>query len=395
MTRFHRLALIGAVAALALSSAVQSATPLVLGHRGAPAYVPEHTLASYLKAIELGADYIEPDLVSTKDGVLIARHEPYLGGDNAAFAGADSTNVASHPEFASRKKTIILDGVSLTGWFAEDFTLAEIKTLRANERLPTQRLASAAQNGLYEIPTLQEVINLAKAQSIATGRTIGIYPETKHPTYHDAIGLSLEEPLVATLLANGYDASDDAIFVQSFEVANLIQLNAMIDVPLIQLLSGSGKPYDFTVAGDVRTYADLATAAGLATIATYADGIGPTKGMVIPVVAGALGAPTSLVADAHAVGLDVHPYTFRPENPYLPSTLRNGSDITVYGNDQAEYLAFFNAGVDGVFSDAADRARSAVTLFSAVPEPATWGLMLTGFGLIGGLMRRRSAIATA
>jgi glycerophosphoryl diester phosphodiesterase len=358
---FRHLALLALAPLMTVPAA---ARPIIIGHRGAPAYVPEHTLESYRQAIARGADYIEPDLVSTKDGALIARHEPYLGGDNADFAGADSTDVASHPEYASRKKTVMLDGYKLTGWFAEDFTLAEIKTLRARERLPALRPASAAQNGQYEIPTLQEVIDLARRESTAAGRTIGIYPETKHPSYHASIGLPLEERLAAVLKANGYDSADAPVYIQSFEVGNLQQLHGLTKARLVQLFEASGKPYDFMLSGDSRTYDDLATPEGLKFVAGYANGIGPDKGRVIPVVEGRLGAPSALVKDAHAARLAVHPYTFRPENNFLPAALRGAADIAAYGDDQAEYIAFLKAGVDGLFSDAADRASAAASAFS-------------------------------
>ena len=219
--------------------------PLVIGHRGASAYRPEHTLASYQLAIDMGADYIEPDLVSTKDGVLVARHENEING---------TTDVAAHPEFASRRTTKTIDGASITGWFTEDFTLAELKTLRAKERIPEFRPFNAVFDGLYQVPTLQEVIDLAKREKV------GIYPETKHPTYFDSIKLSLEEPLVRTLRQNGLDRRDADVFVQSFEVSNLQELSRQLRVPLVQLTSATGRPYDFTAKGDPRTYADLTTA---------------------------------------------------------------------------------------------------------------------------------------
>jgi glycerophosphoryl diester phosphodiesterase len=344
--------------------------PLVVAHRGSPGSLPEHTLEGYALAIEHGADFIEPDLVATRDGVLIARHEPYLGGDNADFAGADSTDVASRPEFASRKKSVVLDGVALTGWFAEDFTLAEIKILRAQERLPTLRPKSASRNGEFGIPTLQEIIDLVRQKEVETGRKIGIYPETKHPSYHEAIGLPLEKRLVALLKANAF--TDPArVFIQSFEVANLELLNTLIDVPLVQLLAESGQPYDFVLSGDTRTYDDLASPAGLAFVATYADAVGPNKARVIPMSGDTRGAPTRFVRDAHACKLRVHPYTFRSENLFLPKDLRSGEDAAAYGHYAAEYAAFFAAGVNAVFSDHAEHARRAsdrVTQ-SVVPSP--------------------------
>lgn len=331
--------------------------PLIIGHRGASGLRPEHTLASYELAIELGADYIEPDLVSTKDGILIARHENDITG---------TTDVADHPEFADRETTKTIDGVEITGWFSEDFTLAEIKTLRANERIPDIRPGSAEFDGQFEIPTFEEVIELAQQKSAETGRTIGIYPETKHPTYFDSIDLSLEEPLVATLEDYGYADAEDPVFIQSFEVANLKDLNERTDVPLIQLFNASEvQPYDFVVSGDSRTYGDLSTPTELAEIATYADGIGPWKRLIIPAEPvdsngdgvfddlngdgdisdgdNILQAPTSLIDDAHAAGLLVHAYTFRNEDYYLSPDYN--------GNPELEYEQFFSLGLDGLFTD--------------------------------------------
>jgi glycerophosphoryl diester phosphodiesterase len=321
--------------------------PLVIGHRGASGYRPEHTLASYRLAIEMGADYIEPDLVSTKDHVLVARHENDI---------TQTTDVADHPEFAARETTKTIDGVEHTGWFTEDFTLAELRTLRAKERLPDLRPANTAFDGLYRVPTFQEVIDLARRAGV------GIYPETKHPTYFDSIGLSLEEPLLATLRANGLDGPRDKVFVQSFETANLKELNGKTRLPLVQLIDATGAPYDFVVAGDPRTYADLVTPAGLAEIATYADGIGPSKDLIVPRdSAGNLLDPTSLVRDAHRAGLIVHPWTFRRENNFLPLDFRQGNPaspefLRATGDLPAELRLFFRLGVDGVFSDNPDTA---------------------------------------
>ena len=318
---------------------------LVIGHRGASAYRPEHTLAAYALAIEQGADVIEPDLVATKDGVLVARHENEISG---------TTDVADHPEFATRRKTVSIDGVNTTGWFTEDFTLAELKTLRAKERIPANRPANTAFDGRFEIPTLDEIIALAQAQTILTGRTIAIYPETKHPSHFQAIGLPLEKRMVDALHAAGYRGKKAPVFIQSFEVANLKAMRAMTDLPIVQLISGGGRPDDFRRAGDARTYADLRTPAGLKEIATYANGIGPSKELIIPRdAAGRLGTPTALVGDAHAVGLVLHPYTFRPENPFLPTDLRRGNvaSPSERGDLDAEITAFLKAGVDGVFTD--------------------------------------------
>ncbi|HEY1011133.1 MAG TPA: glycerophosphodiester phosphodiesterase [Herpetosiphonaceae bacterium] len=332
----------------ATTPATSAARPIVIGHRGASGSRPEHTLAAYKRAIEAGADFIEPDLVSTKDGALVARHENEISG---------TTDVASRPEFASRRATKTIDGARLTGWFTEDFTLAELKTLRAIERIPDIRPRNTLFNGMYAVPTLQEVIDLAKAQSAATGRTIGIYPETKHPSYFAAIGLPLEEPLVAILNANGYRDAAAPVFIQSFETANLKRLRGLTGVRLVQLIDAAGQPYDFALAGDPRGYADLITPAGLKEIATYAQGVGANKGLIIPRdSAGRLTRPTALVADAHAAGLLVHAWTFRSENQFLPAELRlpdAGGKIRPQqrGDAAAEYRRFFDAGLDGVFSD--------------------------------------------
>jgi glycerophosphoryl diester phosphodiesterase len=321
--------------------------PIVIGHRGASGYRPEHTLASYRLAIEMGADFIEPDLVSTKDHKLVARHE----NDITA-----TTDVADHPEFADRKTTKVVDGISITGWFTEDFTLAELRTLRAKERLPDVRPQNTAFDGLERVPTFQEVIDLAKQAHV------GIYPETKHPTYFRGIGLPLEEPLLATLRANGLDRPNAKVFIQSFEVGNLQRLHRVTRVPLIQLLDATGKPFDFVVSGDPRTYADLAKPAGLAEIARYARGIGPNKNMIVPRSStNHLEAPTSLIRDAHRVGLLVHPFTFRNENTFLPEDFRQGNPaspeyLRARGDSPAEFRLFFSLGVDGLFTDDSDTA---------------------------------------
>jgi len=314
----------------------RTGAPLVIGHRGAPGYRPEHTLASYALAIDLGVDFIEPDLVSTKDGVLIARHENEISG---------TTDVAL--KFPGRKTTKTIDGRSFEGFFAEDFTLPEIRTLKARERLPFR---NQGWNGYYDIPTFDEIIDLAKRRSLETGRTIGVYPETKHPSYFRSIGLALEPPLVRTLAAHGYVDASAPVFIQSFEVQNLKDLRKLTQVRLVQLTAGEQqRPYDFVAAGNRRTYGDLLKPEGLAAIAAYAQGIGPYKRSIVPQASGGrLGKPTSLVADARRAGLVVHPYTFRDEPEFLAADYRL--------DPVREYLQFYELGVDGVFSDSGDTA---------------------------------------
>ena len=350
-------------------------TPLVIGHRGASGYRPDHTLESYKLAIDMGADFIEPDLVATKDGVLVARHEPNITG---------TTDVATRPEFASRKTTKNVDGVNEEGWFVSDFTLAELKTLRAVQPLSDR---DQSYNGKFQIPTFEEVLDLAKAEGTKAGRTVGVYPETKHPTYHAKLGLPLEDRLLAVLAKYGYTTKASPVIVQSFEVSNLKYLRTKTQVRLVQLVDANDvnadgsmdltapydKPYDFAVAGDSRTFASLLTPAGLKEIKTYADGIGPWKPYLIPskqVDANKDGKPddlngdgkiderdrvmmpaTSVVKDAHAAGLFVHAYTFRNEAKRLSSDFK--------GDPKAEYKLFFNLGVDGVFSDFTDTAKAA------------------------------------
>jgi glycerophosphoryl diester phosphodiesterase len=329
-------------------------TTIVIGHRGASGYRPEHTLAAYELAIDLGADYIEPDLVSTKDGVLVARHENEISG---------TTDVADHPEFADLHTTKMIDGIAVSGWFTEDFTLAELKTLLARERLPDLRQRNTLYNDRYEIPTLQEIIDVVKRKERSWPyRRIGIYPETKHPTYFDSIGLSMEERLVEILHASHYRGTGAPVFIQSFEVSNLKDLHTMTQLPLVQLINDGGKPYDFVVKNDPRTYADLVTPAGLADIATYAQGIGANKNLIVPRDAtGALQDPTGLIEDAHAAGLLVHAWTFRNENTFLPTDFRVGDpddpmSQALYGNAIAEYELFYGLGLDGLFSDNPDTA---------------------------------------
>ena len=329
---------------------------LVIGHRGAAGYRPEHTLASYELGARMGADYIEPDVVSTRDGVLVTRHENEISG---------TTDVAEHPEFADRRTTKVIDGVELTGWFTEDFTLAELRSLRAVERLPDVREENTLYDGLYQVPTLDEVLELREELSRELGREVGVYIETKHPTYFDSIGLSLEEPLVEDLDEAGLDHRGAPVFLQSFETTNLRELDGVVDVPLVQLLSATGAPADLVAAGDPRTYADLSTAEGLVGIGEYADGVGPDKAQVIPREAdGTLGEPTSFVADAHAADLLVHPYTFRNENEFLPAELRDpGEEPSDYGRAIDEQLTFWATGIDGIFTDNPDTGVVSRALF--------------------------------
>ncbi|SFD37830.1 glycerophosphodiester phosphodiesterase [Paracidovorax konjaci] len=348
---------------------------LVIGHRGAAGYLPDHTLEGYRRGIELGADFIEPDLVATKDGVLIARHEPNI---------TTTTDVAQRPEFAGRKTRKTVDGVQEEGWFASDFTLAEIKTLRAIQPLPDR---DQSFNGRFQIPTLTEVLDLARTEGTRAGRTVGVYIETKHPTYHANLNLQLEDRLLATLSQYGYTTAASPVMVQSFEVSNLKYLRTRTQVRLVQLVDGNDvkadgsidltapydKPYDFAVAGDRRTFATLLTPEGLREVKTYADGIGPWKPYLIPTRLkddnndgkpddlngdGVIDerdrvtmAPTRVVADAHAAGLFVHPYTFRSEAKRLASDYK--------GDPKAEYRLFYRLGVDGVFSDFPDQAKAA------------------------------------
>ena len=322
--------------------------PLVIAHRGASGYRPEHTLASYRLAIQMGADYIEPDLVSTADGVLVARHENEISA---------TTDVASRPEFADRRTTKVISGKEITGWFTEDFTLEELKTLRAKERLPRFRFGNTIYDGRFSVPTLQEVIDLAQRESERLGRQVGIYPETKHPTYFASIGLPLEPALVEVLNKNKLNHRDAPVFIQSFEPSSLQKLAEMVDVPLVQLLGDKGAPYDLRLAGDERTYASLATQKGLEFIASYAQAIGPHRYLVVPRdAAGSSLAPTTLVADAHAMGLQVHAWTFRNENHFLATELRRGGEPGWHGDVLSEYDMFFNLGVDGVFTDFPDTA---------------------------------------
>ena len=345
---------------------VQPGAPIVIGHRGASGYVPEHTLTSYFIAIQDGADYVEPDLVMTKDAVLVARHENEIGG---------TTNVADHPEFASRRTMKVIDGTPVTGWFTEDFTLAELKTLRARERIPDTRPANTRFDGQFEIPTFEEILSLvhgveeqrdARARQLGgpMPRRIGVYPETKHPTYFAGIGLPMEELLVRTLERYGYRGRHGLAYIQSFEVGNLKALSKMTQLPLVQLIEAQGAPYDLVAKHDPRTYADLITPAGLAEIATYAQAIGPSKLLIIPRGPdGRLGEATALVQNAHAHGLLVHAWTFRADNAFLPPDQRHGTSPGELGDLTGELLPYLRTGMDGFFTDQADRGAQARTAF--------------------------------
>jgi glycerophosphoryl diester phosphodiesterase len=362
----------------------QKARPLVIGHRGASGYLPEHTLESYALAIELGADYIEPDLVATKDGVLIARHEPNM---------INTTNVKDLPQFANRKRKAVVDGVEEEGFFASDFTYAEIEQIRAVQAFGER---DQGFNGQYRIPTFDEVIELAKRKGREESRTIGVYPETKHPTYHQNLGLALEDRVLHALRRQGWNHRGAPVFIQSFEQANLKYLRSKTSVKLVQLVDANDvnadgtldftppfdRPYDWAVAGRAGSYADLLTPAGLAEVRTYADGIGPWKPYLISSACvkvennactdingdgrvndadRKLLPASAVIANAHAQGLLVHPYTFRNEQRRLASDYA--------GNPVNEYLAFYEAGVDGLFSDFADSAVVARSLWVLKNDP--------------------------
>ena len=384
---------------------LDGSAPLIIGHRGASGYRPEHTLASYDLAITLGAHYIEPDLVMTQDGVLVARHEPNFGA---------TTDVSQRPEFASRKTTRTVDGQSVNDWFVQDFSLAELKTLRAIQT----RGRATTYDGQFQVPTLDEVIDLAKTRSSELGRPIGIYPELKHSTYMQGVSLAqgrsasyFEDTLLSTLHAAYGNSAAAPVFIQSFEVANLQYLNARTDIKLVQLVDADDvnadgsmalvapfdKPYDFAVSGDPRSFADLLTASGLAFVKTYADGIGPWKPYLVKTVADGVernGVPglgindrrvdgsTGVIEAAHAAGLLVHTWTFR-------------NDASQYGfaGGQAgaidEMAYYMRLGVDGVFTDFADTGVAALAA-AAVPEPQGWALMLGGVALLAAWRRRRA-----
>lgn len=347
------------------ASLSQKTAPVVIGHRGACGYVPEHTLTSYFIAMQDGVDYVEPDLVMTRDGVLVARHENEIAG---------TTDVARRPEFAGRRTTKTIDGIAHTGWFTEDFTLAELKTLRARERIAAIRPNNTRFDGQFEVPTFEEILALvagvqqqrdmnAQQLGLPPPKRIGVYPETKHPTYFQGLGLAMEELLVDTLHRHGYKGRNGLAIIQCFEVANLKAMRRITELPIIQLMAAEGGPYDFVAKAVARSYRDMIAPSGLAEVATYATGIGPCKLQVIPLNEDdTLGEPTSLIHDAHAAGLKVHAYTFRAENHFLPVDLRSGPDPQQLGDLESELKAYLNAGLDGFFTDHADfgvRSRDA------------------------------------
>ncbi|MGW1774161.1 glycerophosphodiester phosphodiesterase [Streptomyces sp. NPDC002104] len=330
--------------------------PTVIGHRGASGYRPEHTLGSYQLALDLGADVVEQDLVPTKDGHLVCRHENEIGG---------TTDVADHLEFASRRTTKTVDGVAVTGWFTEDFTLAELKTLRAKERIPALRQRNTLYDGRWDVPTFEEVLRWADREGRRRGKRVWLHVETKHPSYFRGLGLGLEEPLARLLRRYGRDGRGAPLFLQSFEPSSIQRLSRLVSAPRVVLLSAAGtRPWDFELAKDPRTVADLVTPAGLRWIAGFAQGIGPTMDLIMPRdAAGKLGAPTTLVADAHAQGLILHPYTARNENNFLPADYRKGTDPTAYGDAFGAFKAYFEQGIDGIFTDQPDTGLLAAEAF--------------------------------
>ncbi|MFJ8309414.1 MULTISPECIES: glycerophosphodiester phosphodiesterase [unclassified Streptomyces] len=330
--------------------------PYVIGHRGTAGYRPEHTLGSYQHALDLGAHVIEQDLVPTKDGHLVCRHENDISA---------TTDVSAHPEFAARKTTKTVDGTAVTGWFTEDFTLAELKTLRAKERIPGNRQHNTLYDGRWEVPTFEEVLRWAEEQGRRLGRRIWLHSETKHPTYFRSIGLPLEDRLAGLLRRYGRHRADSPQFLESFEPSSIQRLSELVGTPSVVLLSNAGtKPWDFVVSGDPRTVDDLVGPAGLKWIASYAQGIGPTLDLIIPKdAAGRLTRPTTLVRDAHRQGLILHPYTMRNENTFLPADFRRGTDPNAYGDAFGAFKTYFATGIDAVFSDNADTALLAAADF--------------------------------
>ncbi|MEU4204223.1 glycerophosphodiester phosphodiesterase [Streptomyces sp. NPDC026294] len=330
--------------------------PLIVGHRGASGYRPEHTLGSYQLALDMGADVIEQDVVPTKDGHLVCRHE----NDITA-----TTDVSAHPEFANRKTTKTVDGAKLTGWFTEDFTLAELKTLRAKERIPGIRQHNTLYDGVWDVPTFEEVLKWADREGRRRGRRIWLHIETKHPTYFRKLGLGLEERLARLLRKYGRHKKHAPNFLQSFEPSSIQRLDKLVDCPKVVLLGTlKDRPWDFEVAGDPRTTADLVEPAGLKWISGFAQGIGPDLTVILPRTKDdKLGTPSSVVKDAHAAGLVLHPYTGRNENTFLPADFRRGTDPNAYGDALGYFKKCLATGIDGLFSDNCDTALLAAAEF--------------------------------
>ncbi|MEU0694334.1 glycerophosphodiester phosphodiesterase [Streptomyces niveus] len=331
--------------------------PTIVGHRGASGYRPEHTLGSYQLALDLGAHVIEQDLVPTKDGHLVCRHENDITG---------TTDVADHPEFAGRRTTKSVDGVSLTGWFTEDFTLAELKKLRAKERIPQSRPHSTLYNGRWEIPTFEEVLRWADEEGRRRGEPVWLYVETKHPTYFRGLGLGLEERLAKLLRRYGRDRHDSPLFLQSFEPTSMQRMAKLVSTPRVVLFDAADtQPWDFKQSGDPRFVRDLITPEGLKWIASFAQGVGPWVDLIIPKDKdGKLGKPTTLVRDAHAKGLILHPYTMRNENSFLPADFRIGTDPNAYGDVFGAFKTYFEQGIDGIFTDNPDTGLLAAADFN-------------------------------
>ena len=360
--------------------------PLLIAHRGASGYRPEHTLEAYALGIEQGADFIEPDLVLSKDGVLHARHEPMLArvqlesdgraikrtadGRPELHRSDTSTNVWQLEKYTDRLTIKQLDGKPVGGWFTEDFTAAELRAdVRAQERLRDLRQGNNVYNNLYFIPTLAEVIELAQRRSKELGRTIGIYPETKHPSYFksitDAKGSQRMEDLLVAQLHAAYGNNRDApVFIQSFEVNNLQYMRSKTKLRLIQLLSANGQPYDFQLAGDKRGYQELASSQGLDFLKGYVDGIGAHTQLIVPTDGRRLLTPTALIQNAHARGLPVHGWTFRVENQFLPTELARGTSPSAPGDMAAQLRVFIEAGMDGLFADHPDLGREILSLMT-------------------------------
>lgn len=346
------------------TSEYQEPKIIIVGHRGASALRPEHTLESYQKAIDDGADFIEPDLVSTQDGFLVARHENEIGG---------TSNVSTLPQFANRKKTKIIDGINITGWFTEDFTLSELKQIKARERIPKLRPDNTQYNDLYDIPTLEQIIELVEKNYQKTGKIIGLYIETKHPTYFQQQNLAMEDSLLKSLAKYSYTRDIAPIYLQSFEVSNLKYFRNQLtlhetlkNAKITQLYDQkTASPADFTMLGLKTTYADMATPEGLKDVSKYANGVGPSKSYIFNDNSTL---PSSFVSDAHLFGLKVHPYTLRPENSFLASHLKcSKAEIDAFRRCESganqEYAMFFKAGVDGLFTDDPGLGRTALNLY--------------------------------